>query len=158
MKKLKEIKVPKVSRQQKRKKTREAIKLLNAIVKIRLAPSSIHGIGVFAMRKMSKGEKIYSDIIPHQFDIPYSDFNELRLDVKEMVLSHFPLIPSGSHFLYPVTKFSAYLNHSDIPNYDAKSDVLLKNVEKGEEITEDYRQIENWEIIYPFLKLLDKKI
>lgn len=133
-------------------KFNDQITLLNDIVKIKLAPSNIEGVGVFAMRDIKKGEKIYSDIIPHQFDLPYSKFNKLEKEVAGVLLGHFPLITKGSHFLYPVTKFSAYLNHSDKPNYDAKNDVMLKSVKKGEEITEDYRLIENWEEVHSFLK------
>lgn len=142
----------KVTKAHKDKKINEAIKLINDIVKIRLGQSSIHGVGVFAMRDIKKGEKIYADIIPHQFDVPYSKFGKIDKEIRDIILGHFPLIVSGSHFMYPVTKFTAYLNHSDTPNYDAKNDKMLKAVEKGEEITEDYRLIDNWEKIFVWLK------
>lgn len=135
-------------------KIKNQITLLNDIVKIKLAPSPIHGVGVFAMRDIKKGEKIYADIIPHQFDLPYAKFKKLDKDIREIILGHFPLVVKGSHFLYPVTKFTAYLNHSDTPNYDAKEDKILKGVKAGEEITEDYKLIEGYKEVFPFL---DKK-
>jgi SET domain-containing protein len=142
----------KVSKEHKKNKIEEAIKLLEEIVKLRLAPSDIHGVGVFAMRDLKKGETLYTDIVPHQFDVPYSKFKQLRPEVAQTLLGHFPLILKGSHFLYPVNKMSAYLNHSDNPNYDAVKDVALRKIKEGEEITEDYRKIENWEKIFPWLK------
>ena len=134
------------------KKIKDAIVLLNDIVVIKLAPSPIHGVGVFAMRNIKKGDKLYTDIIPHQFDVPFKRFNKLGKDIAEILLSHFPLIIEGSHFLYPVTKFSAYLNHSSDPNYDAKEDKALRDIKQGEEITEDYRLIPNYNKIFKWLK------
>lgn len=142
----------KATEKHKQKKIKEAIILLNDIVKIRLAPSSIHGVGVFAMRNIKKGEKLYTDSIPHQFDVPYSQFDKLDNEIRDILLGHFPLIIEGSHFMYPVTKFSAYLNHSDTPNYDAKDDKALQAIKAGEEITEDYKLIPNWDKIFKWLK------
>jgi len=142
----------KIPKKHKEEAWKNAIILINDIVKIKLAPSPIHGVGVFSMRPIKKGEKLYTDIIPHQFDLPYAKFKKLDKDIQEILLGHFPLILSGSHFLYPVTKFSAYLNHSDTPNYDAKNDEALRDIEVGEEVTEDYRLIEGHEKIFSFLK------
>lgn len=133
------------------KKFNDQIILLNDIVCIRLARSSIHGVGVFTMRDIKKGEKLYTDIIPHQFDLPYAKFKKLDKDIREIILGHFPLITQGSHFMYPVTKYSAFLNHSDTPNYDAKDDVALQDIPKGEEVTEDYSLIAGYEQIFPWL-------
>lgn len=135
-------------------KTKEAIELLNEIVKLRLAPSSINGVGVFAMRDMKKGETLYTDIIPHQFDVPYAKLKLLTPEIRDILLGHFPLITEGSHFMYPVTKMSAFLNHSDTPNYDAKKDVALRKIKAGEEVTEDYRLIPSYEKVYPWLTTL----
>lgn len=137
------------------KKWKEAIKLLNDIVKVRIAPSAIHGVGVVAIRNLKEGEPMELDAIPHQFDIPYKKLGDLHKEVREIILCYWPTIVSGSHFLYPITRMQAFLNHSDFPNYDAKTDKMLRDVKKGEEITENYREIEGWETIYPWL--VDKK-
>src|SRR3990167_6276520 len=149
--KVKKIKPFKVTKKQKEEKLKNAINLLNEIVKIRLAPSPIYGVGVFAMRDIKKGEKIYTDAIPHQLDLPYKDFDKLDPEIREILLGHFPLIVQGSHFMYPVTKMSAYLNHSDTPNYDAKEDKALRAIKRGEEITEDYRLIPDYKKIFTFI-------
>lgn len=135
----------------KNKKIKLAIKLLKDIIKVRIAPSPIHGVGVFAMRDLKVGEKMELDAIPHMFDIPYSKLGELDKEQRELILSHWPNIITGSHFLYPVTKMTAFLNHSEQPNYDAKADKILKDVKKGEELTEDYRQIDLYEKVFPWL-------
>lgn len=142
----------KVTKAHIEKKHKEAIELLNRVVSTKIAPSSIDGVGVFAIRDIKKGEIIELDAIPHGFDLPYKKFNKLNPEVRDILLGHFPLIASGSHFIYPVTKMTAFLNHSDKPNYDAKGYKALKKIKKGEEITEDYRKIEGWEKVYPFLK------
>lgn len=141
-------KVPKVTEEQKEEKFKQQINLLNEIVKIKLAPSSIDGIGVFTLRDIKKDEKLYTDIIPHQFDLPYERFGELNEGLSEIILGHFPLVLDGSHFLYPVTKMSAYLNHSNTPNYDSVNDVALVDIPKGTEVTEDYRLIKNYEKVF----------
>lgn len=133
-------------------KIKVAIKLLNEIVKIKLAPSNIHGVGVFAMRNMKKGEKLNADAIPHIFDVPYKDFKKLKPEVADIILGHWPQIVNGSLFLYPVTKMVSFLNHSEDPNYDGKEDKLLKAVKKGEEITENYKLMDGYEKIFPWLQ------
>lgn len=134
----------------KNKKWKEAVKLLNDVVKIKIAPSPIHGVGVFAMRDLKKGEKLYADAIPHAFDLPYKKLGELKPEVREIILSHWPNIINGSHFLYPVTKMTAFINHGEA-NYDAKEDKLIKNVKVGEEILENYKLIDNAEKVFAWL-------
>ena len=141
----------KATKAHKDKKIKEAIKLLNDIVKIKLAPSPIHGVGVFAIRNMKKGEKLYADSIPHIFDIPYSKFNKLNDEIKDIILGNWPQVINGSHFLYPVTRMVAFMNHADDFNYDGKSDTLTKDVKIGEEITENYRNIKNYEKVFAWL-------
>ena len=135
----------------KEAKWKEAIKLLNSIVKIKIAPSQVHGVGVFALRDMKKGEVLNADAIPHAFDLPFKKFKELRSEVKEIILSHWPQVVNGSHFLYPVTKMTAFMNHSDDFNYDGKTDKLVKDVKVGEEITENYREIQNYKKVFAWL-------
>lgn len=141
----------KPTKAQKDKKLKEAIILLNDIVKVRIAPSSIEGVGVIAIKDIKKGEKIYADIVPHAFDVPFKMFNKLDKKIAEIICNHFPQVVNGSHFLYPVTKMTAFINHSDTPNYDAKEDKVLVDIKAGEELTEDYRLITNYEKIFKWL-------
>lgn len=136
---------------QQKLKTKQAIDMLNKAIKTKLCPSEVHGVGLFAMRDIKKGETLYADMINHQLDIPYKDFKLLRPEIAEEILGMWPNVINGSHFIFPVTRLQAYCNHSDTPNYDAKEDKALKNIKEGAEIFEDYRQIEGWEKLFKWL-------
>ena len=124
---------------------------LNSHVKTYLAPSKVHGVGVHAIRDLREGEKLYVDMIPKLYSFPYSAFNKLFPEVKLHLLSQWPQIVNGSHFAYPTTRLQAFLNHGK-ENYDAKKDVILQDVKEGEEILENYCNIDNAEKVYPWLK------
>lgn len=129
--------------------------LVNTLCKwvtVKLGPSKIDGVGVFAIKDMPKGTKLFADIMPEVFKLPYKMIkNNTPAYVHDSILGRWPLIKQDSAFVYPDVRFVAYMNHSDDANYDAKNDVLLKDVVEGEEITEDYKKIEGWQDIFPFL-------
>ena len=130
---------------------------LNSRVKVKVAPSKIHGVGLFALRNISKGEKMYGDHFPVMYNIPYDSFDKLLPEVKEYLLERWPQVINGSLFAYPDTHLQAFCNHSFKPNYDAKEDIALKDIQEGQEITEDYRAIEGWGQLYPWLVALNEK-
>lgn len=136
----------------KKTKIKKAISMLNDIACIKLAPSTIHGVGVFAIRDIPKGKQLYLDAIPNALDIPYSDFDKLLPEVADIVLGQFPQIVNGSHFLYPATRFLTYVNHSEDANYDAKTDITLRDIKQDEEITENYKLIDGYEKVFAWLK------
>lgn len=118
-----------------------------------LAPSKIDGIGVFAIRDIKEGEKLYLGATPHPFTVSYKKLqNNLPAYIHDTIVQRWPLVKKGSSFPYPDAVYVAYMNHSDKPNYDAVNDVALKDIAKGEEITEDYKKIDGWEELYPWLK------
>src|SRR3990167_2562894 len=130
----------------------EEVTRLNEMVKIRLAPSKIHGVGVFAIRDIKKGEKAYVDFMPTVFTLRYADFGKLNKEVKELILEKWPRVITGdSYFAFPDVCFSAYMNHASNPNFDAKNDIALCEIKKGEELTEDYSLIPGWEKAFPWL-------
>ena len=133
------------------KETLAQINFLNSIVKVKLAPSKIEGVGVFTLRDISKGEKLYADLAPTVFTLAHKDMRKLRPEIREMLLGQWPQIVNGSRFAYPTTRIQAFINHSDQNNYDAKNDVVLADIKAGEEITEDYRAIENYAQVFPWL-------
>lgn len=133
----------------------EQITELNCTVKARLAPSKIHGVGVFAIMDIAKGQKAYC--IPRierkWFNIPYGSLTKLLPEIRGLVLERWPSIINGSMFQSPNDDawLILFMNHSEEPNYDPKTDTTLKDIKKGEEITEDYRQMINHEKVYHFL-------
>lgn len=150
------------SQAHKVKKYLEQMELLNSVAKVRVGPSKIHGVGVYAMRDLKKGEKMNLDAMSQWLDLPYKYFTKkgakgLRPEVAQLLLERWPQIVNGSHFVYPDTRMQAFMNHSDFPNYDAKTDVTLCKLYAGEELTEDYRQIEGWEKVFPWLVEIQEK-
>lgn len=130
---------------------RNQIEELNTYVKTRVAPSPIHGVGVVALFNIKKGEPLYADMMTTKYTLTYDELQKVRKSVKDLILERFPDIVNGSHFLYPDTRIQAFMNHSDVPNYDAMNDVALVDIKKGEEILEDYRKITNYEKVFPWL-------
>jgi SET domain-containing protein len=125
---------------------------LNTYVKTRLGVSTIHGIGVFALRDIEKGEQLYADMMTKLYNLPYSEFDKLRPEIIDQLLQRWPQIVNGSAFAYPDTRIVAFMNHSDKPNYDAVNDVALRKIKEGEEITENYRKIEGADRVFTFLR------
>lgn len=124
---------------------------LNERVKVRIMPSNIHGVGLFAIRGLKEGEKLYLDNVPKVYTLRYADFGKLDKVVKELLLERWPQILNGSNFAYPDGRYSAYCNHSDTPNVDMMNDVALRDILSGEELTEDYRLILNFLKVFPWL-------
>ena len=124
---------------------------LNERVKVRIAPSKVHGVGVFSLRDIAKGQKLYTDQLPVLYTLPYSSFGKLFPEVRQILLERWPQIVNGSRFLYPDTRIQAYMNHSVQQNYDAFNDVTLRDIKEGEEILENYMLIPNWELAHPWL-------
>lgn len=143
--------------QQPRLSNEDQVIKLNEIVKVRLAPSKTHGVGVFAVRDIGKGQRLWGDIYPQFFDLPYSHFGKLFPEVRQLILERWPGIAGKysiigvGRFAYPDTLLQAYINHSDDPNYDPELDLTLKDIKVGEEIFENYKLIDGWEIAHPWL-------
>jgi len=138
-------------KRQRAKKIKEAIVMVNDVIKIKLG--TFNGkVGVEAMRAFKKGDRVYANVIPCLVDIPYKDFKKIRPDVSELILSHFPQVVTGSHFMSPDTLMQIYLQHHNNPNYDAETDKALKSIKKGEEITQDYKKIKDYKKIFASFK------
>lgn len=131
----------------------EQIRVLNKEVRCTIAPSSIHGIGVFALRDIVKGEELYVRPTLYQswYTVPYERFNELRPEIAKLISERWNVL-NGSSFKSPNDVWLVcFMNHSDTPNSDGT--VALQNIAKGEEITEDYRVIQDYNKIYPFIDI-----
>lgn len=127
---------------------------LNERVKVRVAPSKIHGVGIFALRFIGKGQKLYADNMPVVYDLPYSFFGKLFPEVRQLLLERWPSIVNGNVFAYPTERVQALMNHAPTKeqiNYDAINDVTIKDIPAGTEIFENYKLIPGWEIAHIWL-------
>lgn len=129
----------------------EQIAELHETVWIRLGCSSIHGIGCIAIRDIPKGTQIYADNAPQVYNLPHEMLKSVLPEIQEIVLERYPLVEYGCNFTLPDARMLAYMNHSDDPNYNSEDDTVLRDIKKGEEITENYRTIEHHEKMYPWL-------
>lgn len=129
------------------------IKALNLWCNAYLAPSEIHGIGVFANHDLKEGERLYLGITSHPFQVPYNELKDsVPAYIHDQIIGKWPRITENEPFVFPDCVYTSFMNHADEPNYDGDEDVALRDIKAGEEITEDYRLIDNWEEIYPWLK------
>src|SRR3990167_10101022 len=134
----------------------EQITRLNDRVKTRIAASKIHGVGVFALRDIAKGQTLYADALPEVYSVSYTNLNKLFPKVRELILERNPMIVNGANFPYPSERIQAFINHSPDANYDAFNDIVLRDIAEGEEITENYKLIKGWEVVYPWLSTQEK--
>jgi|SRR5208282_599762 len=112
-------------------------------VYVRLQPSQIHGVGVFAIKDIPKGTHIFPDDDEELVWIQkrvlarlsaeerklYDDFCIIRGDLYGCPQSFNKLTPTW------------YFNESSAPNMAADSDYrfyALRHINKGEELTVDY--------------------
>src|SRR3990167_11305078 len=127
----------------------QQINELNSQVKVRLAPSKIHGVGIVAIMDIKKGQRCYC--VPTKncmrwYNVPWGSLNKLFPEIKELILAQWPSIINGSHFLSP--NYTAwpilFMSHSDNPNFSNQTDLALRDISAGEELTENYKLMDNW--------------
>ena len=140
---------------------------LNEEVKCALRPSRVAGIGVFAIKYIRKGERCYCAprLIPRFYDLTFSQLDDLVPEVKELILQRWASVVNQSLFMSPNddAHLLMFINHSPDPeeiNYDVATDTALKDIPRNTELFEDYRRMDNWELVRPLNKnpWLNKKI
>lgn len=111
----------------------------------KLGVSTIHGIGVFALRNIPKGAKPLNSLVSNK-EVKFS-----RIELKKVPstvrkhLSMFCLIEKGRVFAPVIgmnaVNLSVYLNHSKTPNLFYNDDGVLEamvDIAQGDEVTIDY--------------------
>ncbi len=109
---------------------------LNKQVKCSLGVSNTHGIGVFAIRDIAKGEELF------EYDEIYLDVDMEKLEphVKKVVLDRnvfYNKIKNVIKHPNAEVDYVVFMNHSDNPNSDGV--FALRDILSGEEIMETYR-------------------
>lgn len=112
-------------------------------VYVRLKPSLIHGIGVFAIRDIPANTLIFPDDEDEINWYPIAEVSELNDDLQKMY-NDFCIIQGnlyGCPSNFNKMTMAWYLNHSDHPNVLAREDgmfVSARLIKRGEELTADY--------------------
>jgi hypothetical protein len=109
------------------------------LVKTYLDKSKIHGLGVFAGEFIRNDTKIWRFVIG--FDQYYSrqKFRKLPKEARDYIKMHG--YEWDGEILFSAD-YDAHMNHSDKPNTYLKNGYVLarRNIRKGEEITNNYRE------------------
>lgn len=114
-----------------------------------LKPSPLHGIGVFAIFAIQKGErKIFSDYEGEWIEVSKEEVGALPQHARDLVENH--CLFNETHYYIPEYGFklfdlAVYLNHSDQPNLISVNDgeyfEAIRDIEAGEELLVDYGSI-----------------
>lgn len=109
----------------------------------RLAPSELHGVGVFAIRAIPRGAQLFTGDEGEMRWIRREQLGRLPAPIRKLYadfcVKKGPLLgcPTSFNNLTPAW----YLNHSDTPNTAIDSDYnffTLRRIRANEELTVDY--------------------
>lgn len=116
----------------------------------RLKSSKIHGIGVFAIKDISKNIDPFPGIKKQKwYKLKISDFENFDKEILKMIDDFFVIEKNGNVFIPEVglngLDISFFVNHSQAPNLKAidgeinpLSFITLRKIKKGEELTVCY--------------------
>ncbi len=125
--------------------------ILNRLGRVycRLAPSKIHGIGIFAIRDIPIGTNPFKDSYMAQ-DSVLIDKKKVPDELKTMLEDYHPSDKNSSKCVvssYPNQPiWSNYLNYSDEPNIELMLNgewKTLRPIKEGEELVEDPSRLFN---------------
>ena len=119
------------------------------LVPTRLAPSSIHGFGVFALAPIAKGTPVWRFATGLDMEFSPDIVNGLPEHVRTF-FSHYGYLDRNVKRIILCFDDARFVNHSDTPNLATDYaqdryglDVALRDIEAGEEITMDYAGFED---------------
>lgn len=110
---------------------------LNDLVWCKIAPSPIHGVGIFAIRDIPKGTELAGGEYVYRKDEEETLLPEIRALIQDHY-SHLELMsimPNPNRDAY----LQCFMNHSDDANSDGHH--ALRDIAKGEEVTENYKKL-----------------
>ena len=110
----------------------------------RIKPSKIHGVGVFAVRKISSGTNLFPETRVNFEFITWNQLGHVSPSIRKMIHDFF--VDNDFGFWCPDQSLnqlnvSFYLNHSTAPNcYHSESGEIfaIKNIHIGQELTLNY--------------------
>jgi SET domain-containing protein len=111
----------------------------------RLAPSPLHGVGVFAIRPIKKATQLFGDDDTGLIAVSPSSITRLPHGLKRLYRDFCIIQAKGKSYLCPknfnLMTVSWYLNHSAQPNVRCDRNFnfySLRHIKIGEELTVDY--------------------
>ncbi len=111
---------------------------------VQLQPSPINGVGVFAVRDIPRGTKIFANEQSAMVEVDRASLKDESESMKK--LYHNYCVWRGEKLYCPVNFNSVtpayFINHADTPNVMCDEDfdfVALRDILPGEELLVDYR-------------------
>ncbi len=113
------------------------------LVETYLAPSSTHGIGVFAAEDIKEGTVLWEFTWGVDYVLSQKEFDSLPSKAKDFISEYGYVDRKFMDGIVICADNTRFLNHSDSPNADNSLAVAIakRNIEKGEGITCDYREL-----------------
>lgn len=118
------------------------------LVPTRLAPSSIHGLGVFAVEPVGKGTPIWRFAKGLDMEFEAAVVETLPPHVRTF-FSHYGYLDRNVNRIVLCFDDARFVNHSTTPNVATDYardpyglDVALRDIAAGEELTMDYANFE----------------
>lgn len=114
------------------------------LIKTRVAPSRIHGLGLYAVDPVARGTAIWRFAPGFDHDFSPEDYAALPLLAREHVRWFCYVDRANGHYILS-GDHACFINHSPAPNTGGppgvdrpEATVALRDIAAGEEITCDY--------------------
>jgi len=118
------------------------------LVRTRLAPSAIHGLGVFTLEPIAQGAEVWRFTPGFDLDLDPKLLEGQPPHVREWLLVYGYLDPRLKRFILCCDD-ARFLNHSATPNLRPDFtrdrygvDVALRDIAAGDELTVDYALVD----------------
>jgi SET domain-containing protein len=118
------------------------------LVRTRLAPSAIHGLGVFAAEPIARGTEVWRFTPDFDLDLDPKALEALPAHTRESLLVYGYLDPRLQRFILCCDD-ARFINHSAAPNLRPDFarephgvDLALRDIATGEELTVDYALVD----------------
>lgn len=118
------------------------------LVRTRLAPSAIHGLGVFAAEPIARGTEVWRFTPGFDLDLDPKALEALPAHAREWLLVYGYLDPRLQRFILCCDD-ARFINHGAAPNLRPDFarephgvDLALRDIAPGEELTVDYALVD----------------
>ena len=118
------------------------------LVHTHLAPSAIHGLGVFAAEPIARGSEVWRFTPGFDLDLDPQALEALPDHVREWLMVYGYLDPRLQRFILCCDD-ARFINHSATPNLRPEFarephgvDLALRDIAPGEELTVDYALVD----------------
>ena len=120
------------------------------LVPTKLAPSSIHGIGLFAAQFIPKGTRVWEFTEGFDFTLGQQQIDSLSLPAREQFL-HYAYLSKRTARYVLCSDDARFWNHKYLPNTralplpgdgDELAMLATRDIAEGEELTADYAEFD----------------